>query len=151
MSFPATEIERLRDLYRHIYSGPSWHGPYWLQVLDRIQNEHVNLRVKKEGFSPAEILKHALLWRGFMIRKIEGDAAKATEEDWLEMKESLKASQDIILAFLETFQEEDLSSTVAGNEKLPWYELLHGVIHHDVYHLGQMLVVLKSCSDFSLN
>ena len=39
--------------------------------------------------------------------------------------------------------EKDFEKIYPGNQ-LNYYEHIHGIIHHDIYHLGQIVLLAKS-------
>lgn len=49
----------------------------------------------------------------------------------------LQNSQTALIAALEPFTDDRLEETVPG-KKFNWYVMLHGLVHHDIYHSGQI-------------
>ena len=64
--------------------------------------------------------------------------------DWSEVLKELEKSQKYLVALLEQFPETRLAETVPSlTNKYTFYTLLHGLIHHDIYHAGQISLIKK--------
>jgi hypothetical protein len=90
-------------------------------------------------------------WRTFTIKKLEGDSEFDIEtdemnfpssNDWELTLQGIKESQNKLLLLLESISEEKISEMVPGR-KYNFQTLLHGVIQHDIYHLGQIQLIKK--------
>ncbi len=44
---------------------------------------------------------------------------------------------------IKLFSEDDLEKTVPGRE-FPWFIVLHGIVHHSLYHSGQIAMLKKA-------
>ena len=104
--------------------------------------------------SVAENLSHLLEWRKEIVRRLEGKPRSMhvdSPENWLS-NELLKengweslwnefiASQERLYAFIGSIDDEFLA--------LPYVDttneyLLRGLLHHDIYHLGQIGLSIK--------
>ena len=56
---------------------------------------------------------------------------KELEDSWLQW-----------IAFLKKFPESDFKK-IYRNNKMTFYEYIHGIIQHDAYHLGQIVLMSK--------
>jgi uncharacterized damage-inducible protein DinB len=65
-----------------------------------------------------------------------------SEESWARTVESLREEHESLVGALSSLSAERLGETVPGRS-YNFYTLLHGVIHHDLYHLGQIAVLKK--------
>jgi uncharacterized damage-inducible protein DinB len=94
-------------------------------------------------------------WRNFVIRRLQGDEgyeltedenfkkiSDITEEAWASAKQALEESQQKLMGLLNQIHDDKLLKTV-GNRSYDYYTLLHGIIQHDVYHLGQIVLLKK--------
>jgi uncharacterized damage-inducible protein DinB len=61
---------------------------------------------------------------------------------WKKTLKELKESQIQWLEFLQQL-EPDTFSKVYPNNKMTYYEHIHGIIQHDAYHLGQITLLAK--------
>jgi uncharacterized damage-inducible protein DinB len=95
---------------------------------------------------------HMTAWRIFVIKKLEGDQEyKVAEEmnfpssnNWSEALQALDDSQAALLQALESFDNARLYEIVRHSSyNYSYYTLLHGLIHHDLYHAGQIALTRK--------
>jgi hypothetical protein len=64
---------------------------------------------------------------------------------WDAAIDGLHASQNALVEAIKNFPEERLGELVPNaTHKYTFYTLIHGVIHHDIYHLGQIALLKKS-------
>ena len=65
-----------------------------------------------------------------------------SEAAWEQSLQSLSKSQDAWNSFFESFDDADFEKTYAKNNHT-YYEHIHGIVQHDVYHLGQIVILKK--------
>ena len=124
------------------------------EVLDQISLEMATQNTG-DSHNIAELVHHIYAWRKYAIEHLEGNAAfevadelnfvkyeAVSTEDWIHLRKQLSDSQETLLTHLQKLSDEDLAKMVP-RRKFDFEVLLNGVIHHDVYHLGQ-LVMLKN-------
>lgn len=61
---------------------------------------------------------------------------------WGKTIERLKESQDKWLTFLKEMNTNTFSDVYPTNN-ITYYEHIHGIIQHDAYHLGQIILLVK--------
>jgi uncharacterized damage-inducible protein DinB len=61
---------------------------------------------------------------------------------WQEGKEHLKETQDQLVALLQE-QTDDILGKGVAERNYSFRKLLHGLIQHDIYHLGQIAYAQK--------
>lgn len=145
-----TEIERIARQLTKVYNGHPWHGPSLLSVLKQVSPETAAWRIGS-GHSVVELVAHMTSWRRFVTERLRGnDAFDISDaenfppaEAWRAVHAAFEATQPELLAVVQSFPEARLDDLVA-DRKYTYYSLLHGVIEHDIYHLGQIVFVLKS-------
>lgn len=152
-----TEVERIKKLLERNWDGPMWYG-------GNVKGKFEGLSWEKAYYKPAgfnhniyEYVRHMHCWRKFCAEHLKGNSAysveinsetdwvtnyEATEVNWLQALNELEQSQQELLAALEGFADERLDEVVPG-KKFKWYALLHGVIHHDIYHSAQIALLRK--------
>ncbi|HCM77200.1 MAG TPA: DinB family protein [Cytophagales bacterium] len=138
-------IKTLTDTYQ----GKPWHGPSVKQVLSQITPEMANHRIGT-GHSIIELVLHMVAWRNFVIHKLQGDEAfDVSEADnfppsttWQTALEELEKNQAALLGALRAWDMEKLENPVPPRN-YSYYKLLHGIVHHDLYHLGQIVMITK--------
>jgi uncharacterized damage-inducible protein DinB len=106
-----------------------------------------------------EIVLHVSCWERVSRRRMHGefivdvDAAEdwppvpesggtVSEEAWYEAKVELEEESSRLLRAISKFDEGRLGEQVPGKADT-YYELLHGVIQHDLYHAGQIALLKK--------
>lgn len=150
----SSEIARLKRLLRRTYEGPAWHGPAVKEVLGELAPGQAGVRID-DSYSPLDLVLHMTIWREFVIRHLKGETHPATddelafprvdppdEDDWPRALAGLERSQRELLKLLDQFPNEKLPRTVPGKD-FNWNAMLHGIIHHDLYHLGQIQFLRK--------
>ena len=147
-----SETEKIVSLFRRTFEKNAWHGPAVKEVLEGITNEQALKRIGSTH-SIIELVAHMTSWRIFVTRKLQGDDNyKVTNElnfpettDWPNVLRELEDSQEKLLEAIRSFPEEKLGDLVPHNEyRYTYYTLIHGIIHHDLYHTGQLSLVKRA-------
>lgn len=143
------ELKNLSKLIQRVYNGKAWHGPSIMEVLGDITDESSG---KKAGNSHSivQLVLHMIAWRNFVTRRLLSDHEfEISDRDnfpesipWKDALAKLEESQDSLLKAIENIPEAQLKDAVA-NRKYDFYVLLHGLIHHDIYHIGQIQLIKK--------
>ena len=148
-------IERIKELLNASFHGGAWHGPSVLEVVKDIKPKVASNR-QKGIHTIAELVYHITSWRIFAVKKIQGDAEfeiKTEKLNWGNIKVvdefeletllmELSLSHDELMNVLEDKNDAFLDEIVPGTE-YTFYTLLHGIIHHDLYHTGQIAILKK--------
>jgi uncharacterized damage-inducible protein DinB len=66
----------------------------------------------------------------------------SSENQWRESVRRLEAAVNMLLSELETWRNEDLEETVGG-AKYSYRQMLHGAVHHNLYHAGQIAILKR--------
>jgi len=145
------EIKNIHKLLRRSFEKNAWHGPAVKEVLENITQEQANKRLP-DSHSIIELVAHMTAWRIFVVKKLQGDSEyKVTEElnfpaavDWSKTMEELDKSQANLLDAVTAFDDAKLHELVPHSSyNYSYYTLLHGIIHHDLYHTGQIALIKK--------
>lgn len=144
-------INNLKDTF----DGSAWHGPNLQEILKNITAEQ-SLRKIGNSHNIAELVHHIYAWRYYVIQHLEGNKDYEVPDDfnfikidtideshWQTLKSQLIESQSIIIKILEVNEEKLLRITVP-NRDFTFTKLLNGLIHHDVYHAGQIRMLAVS-------
>ena len=147
-----SEIENLLSLLHNTFEKDAWHGPSVKEVLRDINADQAFKRLE-HTHSIIELVGHMTTWRVFVIKKLEGeidykvgdDQNFPASKDWTNVLNDLFISQDKLLEQLKSFPAPRLSEIVPhGSYRYTFFTLLHGIIHHDLYHIGQIALIKKS-------
>jgi len=133
----------IRQLER-VFNGPAWHGPSVMETLSAIKGKNNNSSFK-DSHTIIELIAHITAWRRFVIERMNGnDAYDVSDEmnfpkptDINEAIAGLKSSQEELIKCISDFPETRLSEKVDG-KTYSYQTMLHGILHHDLYHLGQI-------------
>lgn len=155
-SFITHIIKQLID----IQNGKIWIGSSYKSKLNTIDESKVFERPMVDMHSIAEIISHLTLWRQEAILKIQtgkGSKTDDCEENWLPNEKlktigwsSIKSAYENSLTQLidllkhknDDFLEQEYYDTdFKGNYTYSF--LLNGMLHHDIYHLGQLGIIIK--------
>jgi len=144
-----TEIERIANSIKQTYNGEAWHGPSLMEVLSKIPLEQSAARIGT-SHSIIELVLHMVAWRTFALQKLNGNEDYDVTEaenfpksvDWQGALNLLDDSQNDLLAALANFNDDKLSGIVPGRN-YTFYKLLHGIVEHDIYHQGQITMIIK--------
>ncbi|MBL7858094.1 MAG: DinB family protein [Cyclobacteriaceae bacterium] len=146
------ETQHIAKLLHKAFTKNAWHGPSVLEVLNTITAEQTSKRIGN-AHTIIELVSHMTAWRIFTIKKLEGDKDyKVTDElnfpsptNWTEVVQLLKESQAKLLQVMNHFPEEKLHEEVPHSSyHYTFYTMLHGIIQHDLYHLGQIVLITKA-------
>ena len=147
-----SEVQRIASLLKRSFEKNAWYGPSVKEVLEGITPEQACHRAANTH-SIIELVAHMTSWREFVLSRINGPFDfTVTEEnnfpkidDWNAALSNLEKSQHALITALESFTPEKLEELVPhGSHKYTYYTLLHGIIHHDIYHTGQISLLKKS-------
>ena len=149
-----TEIERISDQLKRAFEGGAWHGPSIKEVLEGVTLEKAAARPIQGAHSIWELVLHIAVWEDAVKRWARGETHNVThEQDWQKVTDTSESAWKKALAALEKGHMElretisrlsdgDLNK-VLKQPKPSVYDLLHGVIQHDLYHAGQIAVLKK--------
>jgi uncharacterized damage-inducible protein DinB len=151
-----TEVSRISHLLQETYEGSPWHGSPVKQVLQGINARQAARRVLPDTHTIWELVLHITAGRNFALQKMASDKTfdiLHADQDWPSIKESdenswqkdlqvLENSQQALLLALNRMNDGNLGEIVSGRE-YTFYTLLHGIIQHDLYHIGQIALLKK--------
>jgi uncharacterized damage-inducible protein DinB len=147
-----TEIERIARLLEKTFEKQPWYGSSVMEILKDIDENIVDKSIG-QTHCISQLVQHMIVWRTFTTKRLQGDDDfKVTEqlnfpksESWDKTKAQLVESQTKLIEAVKNFPETRLGEIVPNGEyKYTYYTLLHGIIQHDVYHLGQIALLKKA-------
>jgi uncharacterized damage-inducible protein DinB len=146
----ATETERIVRLLEKTFDKHPWYGSSIMEVLD--MDPSIATKRIGGGHSIIELVRHMTAWRVFATKRLENDIDfEMTEElnfpetgSWEDALTNLRNSQSALVEAARNFPESRYGDLVPSkNQKYTYYTLLHGILHHDIYHLGQIAYIRK--------
>lgn len=147
---PKTEIQLLVNTLTHTFEKNAWHGPAVAEALQGITPAMANHRVGT-SHNILELVAHMTAWRNFVAEKLEGNDTFEITDDlnfptsghWPEVVTALYKSQERLLNILPQTPASLLDQKVPGRP-YTFRIMLNGIIHHDLYHTGQIVLLKKS-------
>lgn len=152
------EIKRIYQQFKYIFEINAWYGTPILKVLETIDEQQA-LVAFNGSHNIAELVHHMTAWRIFAIKKLEGNVdydvspemnfvkiEKQSREEWQNLINNLKESQKLLLAEIKKHDDSILDKTVPPGiapRIYSYYVLLTGLLQHDIYHLGQIVILQK--------
>ena len=149
------EIERIEDQLRRSFEGEAWHGPSVLEALETVTAEKAAARPFGQAHSIWEIVLHITATQTLVLRRLQGDSTSLSpEQDWPSVPNTSEDSWVSTLTALKRSHSElsqavsKVSDSVLDREILPgyssFYVTLHGVVQHNLYHAGQIVLLKKA-------
>jgi uncharacterized damage-inducible protein DinB len=149
-----TETQRLSGLFSDLYNGHPWIDVTLVDTLKNIPAEQAGKRPLANCNTIWEIVRHLIRWRQNVLQRVQGQVIKTpgnnyiepvqdpSPEAWMALLQELEETQVKWLEFLQQLQIEHLENEYPVNG-LTYYEHIQGIIQHDAYHLGQIVLLAK--------
>ena len=149
---------RLANHIERTVTGPMWHGPALLEVLDQVDAARARARPIAGAHSIWEIVLHVTAWADIARQRIHGEflgdptpqqdwpepgSEPASDSAWAQVVERLKESHRQLAADVRLLDDAALDARVK-NLEYPVGILLDGVVEHGTYHGGQIALLKKA-------
>lgn len=147
------EVQYIITTLQNILSGQPWYGRPVYMILAEIDPAVVYKKPGNNCHSLIDLLYHMLTWTQFTqtrLLKEEMDMEVFEQMDWREIDpavhtwdkgvEQLKKTHQHIIHLLEDKDDNFLKEKVDYRE-YNFRFLLHGLIQHNIYHLGQVAYI----------
>ncbi len=160
-----SRIDDFTDQVRRILDGDPWFGDPILRVLEGITYAEAAQRPLPQGHTIWELVLHLTSWtREINRRLLQGDWREAADGDWPVAPDAtagnwrsavarFEEAHRALLLTLESFPASRLDEMLA-DERDPalasgqtFGQMLHGLLQHDAYHLGQIGILKKGVRD----
>lgn len=154
------QLEYIIKSLRDNQSGKVWVGSNFDRMLSKIDDSNAFIRPAPEMHSVAEIISHLTTWQKETIIKIETGRGTLTDDceqnwysndilkdkKWASILEEYKSSLNTLINSLEAkddsfLEEEYYDADFKGN--YPHSFVIDGMLHHNIYHLGQLGIIVK--------
>jgi uncharacterized damage-inducible protein DinB len=147
------ETQRIIQLFEKGYNGSPWIDVNLVDVLQEITPSQAIRKLYPDANSIWEITNHIISWRENVLERMQGVEVDTPghnyfvpitkgASDWPTTLKKLEASQKEWIAFLKKMEESALDTLYKPN-KMNYYEHIQGILQHDVYHLGQIVMLTK--------
>ena len=154
------EIHRIIDLLERENAGEPWHGSPLHQILQGINHTQAAAKPVANAHSIWELVLHIAAWKNETRHRLSGapagnppegdwpECGEATPATWREAVEKLELAHRLLVSAVRDLPEPKLFEPT--NDKrhegiaATYYELLHGIVQHDVYHAGQIAILKRA-------
>jgi uncharacterized damage-inducible protein DinB len=153
------ERDRILEQMRRMYAGGAWHGPSLTEALDGVTAAQAAARPLAGGHTIYELTHHVAAWIGEVHDrlggKVPGNPAdgdfpppdeRVDDAAWRRMRERLESRHRALMDALPRFDPSRLEDPVdpaQGPEGGVYYQLLHGLVQHNAYHAGQIMLLKR--------
>lgn len=146
--------ERIISLFEKLYYGESWIDVPIRGTLFQISAAQANNRPFPNCNTIWEIVNHLIEWKINVQQRLDGKILQTpdnnyitkvtdtSEEAWQETLRRFEHVQTKWIAFLHDLDTAKYESIYPPNG-LTYYEHIHGILQHDAYHLGQVVILAK--------
>lgn len=145
-------VEQIKDAYE----GEPWFGRSIKEILTEIDPAIVFEKPNNQH-GILDLLWHMINWKEFVLSRLRNDVEKPMsyfeENDWRELDHSDKTLwQHGLQQFAKLhnemieiiqLQNDELLSERVSERNYDFRKLLHGILQHDIYHLGQIAYIKK--------
>lgn len=149
-------VENIIGQLKDVQNGITWYDDNLERKIEPVSEEQAFKRPLPEIHSVAELVYHIWVWRMDAIRKLKGLESTLTIESpenwksneelkrigWVKLKTDLNKSQMELVEYLTDKDDGYLENNRLEGEYTLKY-LIEGIIHHDLYHLGQLGITIK--------
>lgn len=150
------EIPFIIEQFEDMYQGDPWFGRNAKALLSEV-DESIAFEKPNDQHSILELVWHMNNWREFALSRLrkdyEQDVYYYESNDWSKLDHTDKSLWDRankrfhethaeLIKSIEVLSEEILNEIVDGR-KYTYKKLLHGILQHDIYHLGQIAFLFK--------
>ena len=150
-----SEVRRINDQLKRAFEGEAWHGPSLMEILQGVTAAQAATKPIATAHSIWELVLHITFWEEVSRKRAEGDPTMYRAEDglftvtdtseaaWQAAIEKLKQTNAALRDTIAKLDDDKLREK-AGGQEYSIYFMLHGVIQHDLYHAGQIILLKKA-------
>jgi uncharacterized damage-inducible protein DinB len=152
------EIDRILDQMDRAFSGDAWHGPSLISAIEGLSAEDASKHSIEGAHSIWELVHHLGSWNAIVLKRLRGEDVEVTSERdwppvwevsetaWRRAVENLSDSHLRLRQFAATIEDEELDrrDIKTSGASTSRYVVLHGIIQHNLYHAGQIVILRKT-------
>jgi uncharacterized damage-inducible protein DinB len=133
-----------------------WHGPALRQLVQSVTAEQASARPVPGAHSIWEYVLHVTTYEDVVRRRLGGEpvgelpreqgwpaVADTSHDAWAATRQHFEQCHNRLREALWGFPDERLNDTVPGRD-YPFYLMLYGIIQHDLYHAGQIVLLMEA-------
>lgn len=143
-----------------VQKGKLWMGDTFDKKISSITKEEAFVRPLPNLHSPAELIAHLAAWRKDAVLKIRDGKGKLTDDSdqnwpgndelkkigWSKLIQNYQDSLTELIGLLQDKEDSFLEEQYEDQDfkgKYHYSFVINGLLHHDLYHLGQLGIVIK--------
>lgn len=150
------EVDRVANLLAQTYHGDAvglaWFGPALRPLLGAVSPSAATHRPLRRRHTIWELVLHLAANIDFVLSRLDGaelelsanadwpPVLEPTEAAWEDAVAALDARYETLLRRVGELGDAQLAQPVVGR-RYDVYAMLHGIIHHNVYHTGQIALL----------
>ena len=150
-----TEPQRIAQMAESVFRDGGWIEVSLRDLFHSLTATAAAAHPVPNAHSAWEIALHLAAWHEAVRRRIGGEAvalsdaedwptpAKATAKNWQAALNNLEQTYAEMVQAIRGMRPEQLDEVVPGRT-VTYYPILHGVIHHALYHSGQVMMLRKA-------
>lgn len=158
--FSSSRIKNYIRQLQQLYQGGSWNDESFINKLMNVDEQKVFAQPAPGKHCVAEIVWHNTYWRTVLIKRIQGDndfrertfneqnflsLEMLQRKGWSNLLADFKQSQELLIALLNTKNDNFLDDEYKEGKTFEY--IVEGIIHHDIYHLGQIGFVISMLNE----
>lgn len=138
-----------------IQEGENWLDESFKKKIDHLPADQIFVRPIPELHSIGELISHLFVWRRASMDRLRGRETSLTMDSsenwrtneelitigWAKLKSDFYQSTHQLIEILEDKDDSFLKKTY--RDGYSFHYLLEGLVHHDLYHLGQIGITIK--------
>ena len=148
------ENERIVSLFEKLYNGEPWIDVPIRDTLLQITATQASSRPLPQCNTIWEIVNHLIEWKVNVQQRLDGKILKTPDNNYISpvVDSSEKAWNETILRF-DLVQKQWIDflkkldpiayESIYTPNGMTYYEHILGVLQHDAYHLGQLVILSK--------
>lgn len=148
------EKDRIIKLFEQLYDGHSWIDVPVKGTLAAISAELANRRTLPNCNTIWEIVNHLIEWKTNVMQRLDGKVLQTPAHNYIypvqdssesAWQEALGRFDTVQKQWLDRLQRLDTASydSIYPPNQLSYYEHILGILQHEAYHLGQIVILAK--------
>ncbi|MCB9357710.1 MAG: DinB family protein [Calditrichaeota bacterium] len=137
------------------FSGEAWHGPSLMEALDGVDAYMAKRRWVDGGHTIWELTLHTVAWKRAVTHWLEGKEFSVAEDEnfprpeqgddaeWQHVLNEVKIAQAELTAVVSRLPNEKIYESPPGRQTV-YSDYLFGIVHHDLYHAGQIMLLKRA-------
>lgn len=154
--FSSSRIKNSIRQLEQLYGGGSWNDESFTEKLKAIEEQKAFMQPIPGKHCIAEIVWHCTYWRTVLLKQLQGDndfrertfndqnflsLESLQQKGWSNLLADFKKSQELLIALLNTKNDNFLEGEYKDGRTFDC--IVEGIIHHDIYHIGQIGLVIS--------